>query len=29
MPQLEVNVDALSHESQKIYDEVMTTLVEK
>ena len=24
MPQLEINVDALTHESQKMYDEVMT-----
>ena len=24
MPQLEVNVDALTHESQKMYEEVMT-----
>ena len=23
MPQLEINVDALTHESQKMYDEVM------
>jgi len=24
MPQLEINVDALTHESQKMYEEVMT-----
>ncbi len=29
MPQLEVNIDALTHESQKVYDEVMTQNAEK
>ena len=27
MPQLDINFDALTHESQKMYDEVMTTNV--
>jgi hypothetical protein len=29
MPQLDINVDSLTHESQKVYDEVMTVPVEK
>lgn len=29
MPQLEVNIDALTHESQKVYDEVMSQKEEK
>lgn len=29
MPQLEINFDALTHESQKMYDEVMTINHEK
>ena len=29
MPQLEINFDALTHESQKMYDEVMTVASEK
>jgi len=29
MPQLEINFDALTHESQKMYDEVMTVAAEK
>jgi hypothetical protein len=29
MPQLQVNIDSLTHESQKIYDEVMTLNAEK
>ena len=29
MPQLEINFDALTHESQKMYDEVMSVASEK
>jgi hypothetical protein len=29
MPQLEINFDALTHESQKMYDEVMSMAAEK
>lgn len=29
MPQLEVNIDALTHESQKVYEEVMSQKEEK
>ncbi|RTL59608.1 MAG: hypothetical protein EKK37_07545 [Sphingobacteriales bacterium] len=29
MPQLEVNIDALTHESQKVYEDVMTQKEEK
>ena len=29
MPQLEINFDALTHESQKLYEEIMHTPVEK
>lgn len=29
MPQLDINFDALTHESQKMYDEVMTVAAEK
>jgi hypothetical protein len=29
MPQLDINFDSLTHESQKVYDEVMTVPVEK
>jgi acyl carrier protein phosphodiesterase len=29
MPQLDINFDALTHESQKMYDEVMTVASEK
>ncbi len=29
MPQLEINFDALTHESQKMYDEVMSVAAEK
>lgn len=29
MPQLEINVDTLTHESQKMYDEVMSMVQEK
>jgi hypothetical protein len=29
MPQLEINFDALTHESQKMYDEVMSVVSEK
>ncbi len=29
MPQLEVNIDLLTHESQKVYDEVMSQKEEK
>jgi hypothetical protein len=29
MPQLDINFDSLTHESQKVYDEVMSTPVEK
>jgi hypothetical protein len=29
MPQLEINFDALTHESQKMYDEVMSEVSEK
>ena len=29
MPQLEINFDSLTHESQKLYDEVMTVSIEK
>jgi acyl carrier protein phosphodiesterase len=29
MPQLDINFDALTHESQKLYDEVMTVASEK
>jgi hypothetical protein len=29
MPQLDINVDSLTHESQKVYDEVMSVPVEK
>ena len=29
MPQLEINIDALTHESQKVYDEVMSQKEEK
>jgi hypothetical protein len=29
MPQLEVNIDALTHESQKVYEEVMSMKEEK
>lgn len=29
MPQLEINYDHLTHESQKMYDEVMSVVVEK
>lgn len=29
MPQLEINFDSLTHESQKIYDEVMSMAAEK
>ena len=29
MPQLEINIDALTHESQKIYDEVMSVAKDK
>ncbi len=29
MPQLEINFDALTHESQKMYDEVMSAVAEK
>ena len=29
MPQLDINIDALSHESQKLYDEVMSVGIEK
>ena len=29
MPQLEINFDALTHESQKMYDEVMSLVSEK
>ena len=29
MPQLDINFDSLTHESQTVYDEVMSTPVEK
>lgn len=29
MPQLEINYDLLTHDSQKMYDEVMSSVVEK
>jgi hypothetical protein len=29
MPQLEINYDALTHESQKMYDDIMSMPVEK
>ena len=29
MPQLDINFDALTHESQKMYDEVMSVAAEK
>ena len=29
MPQLDINIDALTHESQKRYDEVMSVGIEK
>jgi hypothetical protein len=29
LPQLHINIDALTHESQKMYDEVMTLAAEK
>lgn len=29
MPQLDINFDALTHESQKVYDEVMSVAVNK
>ncbi len=29
IPQLEINIDALTHESQKMYDEVMSAAVDK
>ncbi len=29
MPQLDINFDALTHESQKMYDEVMSVVSEK
>lgn len=29
MPQLEINFDALTHESQKMYDEIMSVATEK
>lgn len=29
MPQLDINYDMLTHESQKMYDEVMSSVVEK
>lgn len=29
MPQLEINIDALTHDSQKMYDEVMTVTRDK
>ncbi|MBI2730928.1 MAG: hypothetical protein HYX40_09290 [Sphingobacteriales bacterium] len=29
MPQLEINIDLLTHESQKVYDEVMSQREEK
>lgn len=29
MPQLDINIDALTHESQKLYDEVMSVGIEK
>lgn len=29
MPQLEINIDALTHESQKVYEDVMTQKEEK
>ncbi len=29
LPQLDINFDALTHESQKLYDEVMSLAVEK
>lgn len=29
MPQLDINYDLLTHESQKMYDEVMSSVVEK
>jgi hypothetical protein len=29
MPQLDINFDSLTHESQKVYDEVMSVPVEK
>ncbi len=29
MPQLEISYDALTHESQKMYDEIMAVAVEK
>lgn len=29
MPQLQINIDALTHESQKIYDDVMSMAHEK
>ena len=29
MPQLEINFDSLTHESQKMYDEVMSVVKEK
>lgn len=29
MPQLDINYDLLTHESQKMYDEVMSSAVEK
>lgn len=29
MPQLEINFDALTHESQKMYDEIMSVTTEK
>lgn len=29
MPQLEINYDLLTHESQKMYDDVMSSVVEK
>jgi hypothetical protein len=29
MPQLEINFDSLTHESQKVYDEVMSAVIDK
>ena len=29
MPQLTINIDSLTHESQKMYDEVMSAVIEK
>ena len=29
MPQLDINIDALTHESQKLYDEVMSVGIEQ